>query len=551
MFCLLMLPNVNTLKKMPNQEENNVIRDEQINSGSPSSNVHEEITSSTSNTSCNSLDNNLTDEHDSIIDHEVEARAARFDETKPSATQQPIGKYTSHVIGSTAETEKRASVLSVLFKVMDRKINMGCTRLSLLSFVGLFILLLNIVAMVTIVVITAASLTTSEKVHIVGIQGPLSLLIANYYATRLRVLQSTYNTLQLVNQGVFSILYDSSKSDFITDYVNLTSAIPIPWTYMEGTTNSTQVSNAPIFKAWEAIFTLYNISSGGGITPPGNQTNFNNGTSNNNVPPSNNQNQTDPNSNPNGISSFNTTLLKVAQQTLNSEPYLSIASSHEASLFSFRDSLIDLCFSASQTARVSLMVNLVIIGLSLIFIVPFGILVFIIGLFKTKNSELLIQETNIKLLLETMTDDKMKLLFKPLCVSAKMENSFTFLEKTRLYNELCKKSNNYQTITYNLIKTGKQDFVAKNEKKLTETEQEKLHIVFELIESMNPNSDTFVTVSELSCGPLLELVDSFNNKEDEYLYLDIMPHYLVDSVEEEVTVSLLPLHADFKESYGK
>ncbi|EFC38272.1 predicted protein [Naegleria gruberi] len=484
------------------------------------------------------------DDNDSVI-------ADIFDDM---AFNQPIDNQIEEPISHPQISKSKNKFLKKVMFGLDRKTSTCCsTQFSCISCLSMLALLLNIASLLAIIGLSIASNVSYQSVKVVDVMSLVTEATNMHTTMGSRVREVSYNIYGYVPSSVVRSFYTSSKSTLLNDLKNFTKILPPNELKMLNSIVDSNFTTVPNSKLWETVLNLISSSStgGGGGQPP-----TGNGTSPVNPQPS--RNSTNSGSMTNSV---NTTELLAAQKLLESEAFIISEKENTNNFDHFLGQLIQLCWDSHNLARSTLIACLVLICASIALVIPFAVLIFLIGLISSSKDEKKLFKANTILLFETMESQNLRPLFEKFCMSAGRERQFNFISKTRDYSQLCKRSLELQMrtfeITQDILKGGeliekpnaltlKQ--VNQNEKFLKEVEYMKQQVAFELLECMDMNYDMGINMNQINYDDLIHQIDQFNNKEDDYQILDILPVDLFEKCEHEVVQSLIEVHNYFKQT---
>jgi len=213
--------------------------------------------------------------------------------------------------------------------------------------------------------------------------------------------------------------------------------------------------------------------------------------------------------------------------------------------------------SKSETDRntrviVSSSVQLLLIGISLVVILPILVFVFAFAINRDSLNMAKIRKANAIMLMDTMEDEGLRQLFKVHCDKEQNLENFLLMEKIQHYRTLCEKAvdlfsrmdnESSETMSDMSGSSGKRRD-ASLEKEYYQAEAKKYEVAFEIFtEFMDVTGSHSVNISTQLTEKVKQTLDKFNNKE-----IDTLPEDMFNTLEKETCIVMLDPHHRFKQS---
>ncbi|EFC41857.1 Hypothetical protein NAEGRDRAFT_80560 [Naegleria gruberi] len=522
--------------------------------------------------------------------------------------ENDIGKDTHSSTTGTIEKEPSCfamvvfcilSAIAQMFKHLEvAKVSCGCccsmlccclprrykqVKFSLVSLMSVLALVVNILVLLCIAAVTILQYISVSEYHVAELLTSRATAISSYNDMKTAVRLGAFNRGSV--QARYPLqLYQKSKRTFTSSIQNILDNFPTfddNYQYLNGSRNTSALQALEIFNVWELTINMtfngtnmnlgswgdklrnssyYNQggSGGGGNRPPGGGGGGggrpgggggrNNGTRD--LPPLTN--------------------LIVAQFFMNTSEFMNAEANDQMYLSQFLDNLFNHSIIATHVGYYSNITSLVLLGLSILIVIPMVIVIFAISLKTSSANQTKLQTVNAVMVLDTMKDPAQRQRFQNYCLgNGQLEDCFNFLEEVRQYKELGNQSVQVQVELFekskeliengklvfgkNLNEEGKAEFVKsirKSDKKLTKIEKQKQEMAFDIwtkyLEQFTENRTILSRVSISDVELLVKELDSFNNQIDEYADFDIITEDLFDHVEKQVAESLTEVHNTFQ-----
>ncbi|KAL9646225.1 hypothetical protein ABK040_008098 [Willaertia magna] len=214
---------------------------------------------------------------------------------------------------------------------------------------------------------------------------------------------------------------------------------------------------------------------------------------------------------------------------------------------------LDLSRSKQSYLLIASSINLGVIAVSLLIVVPVIITVFLLTINRDHVNLERLKKANAIMLIDTMSDSKLRELFKKHCEEEHSTENFLFLEKVQYYKQFCEKylekddSSESTTSGQNSSSNNSSSNKSKmkknaSEQDFQEIEKKKYELAFEIYtDFLDLRGETPINVNASKAENVKRHIDNFTE-------LSYLPESLFDTLEQEVAILMLDTHHRFKNS---
>ncbi|KAL9656166.1 hypothetical protein ABK040_007783 [Willaertia magna] len=242
---------------------------------------------------------------------------------------------------------------------------------------------------------------------------------------------------------------------------------------------------------------------------------------------------------------------------INGTRYRSLLSQFDQEM----DSVLDTALAHERATEDDMfaltLVGLVVISLSLIIMFPIIIGVFGVAINRDDINARRLNTANAIMLMDTMSDDKLRELFKEHCKVEHSEENFGFLEKVTMYKRLCEESFYIQERLYGSEQSEssstsgeestnahKKKYKEVTEQDLRNVEKKKYELAFEIYSDyLELNGQYSVNISKYFIENVKIQLDNFNKGDNEILAESIFDIEMSAKLDI-LGGSIVPLHTD-------
>ncbi|KAL9651357.1 hypothetical protein ABK040_001308 [Willaertia magna] len=215
-----------------------------------------------------------------------------------------------------------------------------------------------------------------------------------------------------------------------------------------------------------------------------------------------------------------------------------------------------------KSVLISASVGLAVIIVALFTLVPIMIGIFALAFNRESVNLRRIKNANAIMLMDTMSNDKLREIFKKHCETEYSLENFKFLEKVTLYKRLCEQSfeiqeklygtdsssndnlSHVESSTTNNSNTSKSSNGKVSEKDLKNIEKKKYEMAFDIYtDFLDVRGGNSVNISKHFIEEVKTQLDNFNTGVTE-----ILPEVLFNNAAREISIVMLDTHQRFKAS---
>jgi len=424
-----------------------------------------------------------------------------------------------------------------------RKIREKDLLIPTMSTLSIFLIVISLIVIAITVSIPIKEVTT---VPVVDLMMYRSTLLAAHVAMKGYVQLNLFNQYPAQFYIGFSYTFYHLMRDYLLMALKVTTSLMPPTfkhAYLGNTNNYTKVLENAMVKLWDDVLV--------GPTMIAYPVVFNNHTMT--------------------LYKDNVTMKDLARTIYSMDNYTTSLEAYETVFYDYVNVITDYCEHVSNTALNSYIATISIIGFCILVVIPVMMFTFFFIMKKDKHNENMLFQTTSSLVKETMADPISRQRFKTFCKSKGFGVHIEIIEKILSFREHCEVSQDMRLklmeITAECVKQVNTVYNQRQwnydgekvdvhiddrkvqaiykisngaERKIKQQEEAKSALIFEILEDAQPITSAKVY------NTLVHNYDCYNNHEEMFKELDILPLGMLDTLESELSEELASTHLDFK-----